>query len=74
MIYSLPKDVYWGNDFRYMKSAMQLIFHFLAAPMDFMKLFKDNVNSCNAVVRANACAVQEIVLNKTCELPPNSRK
>ena len=53
---------------------MQLIFLFLAAPMDFLKLSEDNVNSCSAIVRANACAVREIVLNKPCELPPNSRK
>ena len=30
------------------------------------------MNSCNAVVRANACAVREIVLKKPCDVKSSS--
>ena len=38
----------------------------------FAKLIEDNVNSCNAVVRANACAVREIVMKEPCDIESSS--
>ena len=56
------------------KALIFLLLNFLAAPMDLEELIRSNVNACNAVLRANACAVQEIVLDMPCEIPLNSRK
>ena len=37
--------------------------------IDFERLIEENVNNCNGVLRATACAVRELVLNQTCEVP-----
>ena len=39
--------------------------------IDFQRLIEENMNSCNGVLRATACAVRELVLNQTCEVPPS---
>jgi len=41
----------------------------LFAGTDMVRLITSNTNACNGVVRAVACVVQEIVLNKSCEIP-----
>lgn len=55
---------------------MQLIplhqFTYTDSTAAFVKLVEDNVNSCSAVVRANACAVREIVLKKPCDVTSSS--
>ena len=55
---------------------MQLIplhqFAYTDSTAAFVKLVEDNVNSCSAVVRANACAVREIVLKKSCDVTSSS--
>jgi len=36
------------------------------------RFIDNNINNCNGVLRATACAVQEIMLNRTCEVPPTA--
>ena len=37
--------------------------------IDFERLIEDNMGNCNGVLRATACAIRELVLNQTCEVP-----
>ena len=59
----------WPNRIAtFVKLVCQEFFVFLFAAIDIDQLIENNVNACNGVLRATACAIQEIKLNRTCEV------